>query len=72
MSKPGDCTGDKGWRLSSPVQDVSDETLLTEKVVIIISLLQYHDSYESDNHRYSSLLIERHVRCDQIILQSSQ
>ena len=32
MSKPGDCTGDKGLRFSSPAQDVSDETLLSSKL----------------------------------------
>ena len=70
MSKPGDCTGDKGWRLSSPEQDVSDDTLLSSKLELkkesvkfgSIHFLQYHDSSESDYLRYSSLLIDRHVR----------
>ena len=70
MSKPGDCTGDNGWRLTSPANDVSDETLLSSELELkkesvkfgSIHLLQYHDSSESDNLRYSSLLIDRHVR----------
>ena len=49
---------------------LSDETLLSSELELkkesvkfgIIHLLQYHDPSESDNLRYSSFLIGRHVR----------